>query len=74
MCMGLTRYQKTIKILKKYMDDSKRDCIYTNDLKGLIRREIGSDIERVLVPTLQMLRDEGIIHEVKVNKWEIKLK
>ena len=72
--MGTTRYDKAITVLKKYMDDSGRDFIYTQDLRALIMRHIGGDEARVITPTLKMLRDLNIIEEVKLNKWKITLK
>lgn len=72
--MGTTRYDKAILILKKYIDDSKRDFIYTADLRGLIMREIGGDENRTVVPTLKMLRELHVIKEVQQNKWRIRIK
>ena len=72
--MGTTRYTKAITVLKKYMDDSGRDFIYTQDLRALIMRHIGGDETRVIIPTLKMLRDLNIIEEVTLNKWNITLK
>ena len=71
--MGLTRYNKAIEVLKKYVEDSGRDFIYTADLRGLVIREIGGDENRTVVPTLKMLRELRVINEVSVNKWEINL-
>jgi len=71
--MGLTRYEKAKRILERYIEDSGRDFIYTADLRGLMIRYMGSDENRVVVPTLLMLRETGIIKEVSVNKWKIKL-
>ena len=39
-----------------------------------IIKEIGGDENRVVVPTLQMLREEGVIKEIQLNKWKITLK
>lgn len=71
--MGLTRFHKAINVLKKYIEDSGRDFIYTADLRGLVIREIGGDENRTVVPTLKMLRELGVINELSVNKWTIKL-
>lgn len=73
ICMGLTRYQTCINILKKYTDATKRDYIYTQDLRNLIIKFIGSN-DRVVLATLKMLREQGVIKEIKINKWKIDLK
>jgi len=71
--MGLTRYQKAVRILERYMEENKTKIIYTMNLRSLMIQEMGSDEQRVIVPTLKMLREQGVITEVAVNKWEIKI-
>ena len=55
------------------MNQRKRNFIYTQELRGLIQREIGGDELRTVYPTLKMLRDLHIIEENELNKWEIKI-
>jgi len=71
--MALTRYEKATRVLLDYMKENNTNIIYTNTLKTLIRRYVGGDENRVMFPTLKMLRDENIINEVKPNIWEIKI-
>lgn len=71
--MGLTRYRKAIEVLEKYMKESKKDYISTIPLRCLILREIGGDENRTVVPTLKMLRELGVITEVSLHKWKIKI-
>ena len=66
--MGKTRYDKAIEVLKKY----NKDYIYTADLRGLILKEIAGT-EVIIVATLKMLRETGVITETKINKWKINL-
>ena len=68
--MGLTRFQKAERILEKYMKDSGKDYIYTQDLRGLILKYLGSN-ENIVLQTLQMLRETGVITEKELNKWKI---
>ena len=70
--MGLTRYDKSIEVLKKHMKDSKKDYIYTVPLRDLFFRNIAGT-ENIVVATLKMLRNLGVITEVKMNKWKIKI-
>ena len=55
------------------MKESKKDYISTIPLRCLILREIGGDENRTVVPTLKMLRELGVITEVSLHKWKIKI-
>ena len=70
--MGLTRYDKALIVLKKYMEDTGKDYIYTMPLRDLIMREIAGT-ETIVSSTLKMLQGLGVITEVKINKWKIKI-
>lgn len=71
--MGTTRYDKAIEVLKEYMQNSKKDYIYTIPLRALIQMKIGGDEQRTVVPTLKMLRELEVIKEVEEHKWKIKI-
>ena len=68
--MGLTRYQRAVRLLERYMKDSGKDYIFTVPLRGLIIKELGST-ESTVVQTLVMLREQGVIRETTLNKWKI---
>lgn len=70
--MGLTRYDKAVIVLKEYMIKYKKDYIYTMPLRDLITREIAGT-ETIVSSTLKMLQGLGVITEVKMNKWKIKI-
>ena len=70
--MGLTRYQRAVRLLERYMKETGNDFIYTVPLRGLIIKEIGST-ENTVVQTLVMLREQNVITEKELNKWEIKI-
>ena len=72
MCMGLTRYEKSLRVLEGYVKENG-DYIETQPLKELFARHLGGDENRVIMPALKMLREFGIITEVKLNRWKIKL-
>ena len=72
--MGLSRYQRAIRVLEKYIEDTGKNYIFTQPLRSLIIREIGGDESRTLLPTLRMLRETGIINEFEINKWKINIK
>ena len=54
------------------MELDGRDYIYTQTLRSLIIQEIAST-ESIVFSTLNMLRETGVITEIKKNKWKIKL-
>ncbi len=70
--MGLTRYEKSLKVLEEYIEKNGTS-IETQPLKEIFARYLGGDEKRVIFPALKMLRDFGVIEEIKLNKWEIKL-
>lgn len=69
--MGLSKYQIACNILKDYIEKTGKKYLHTNRLRNLIIREIGGDENRTIVPTLKMMREQGIIEEVGIHKWEI---
>ena len=69
--MGLTRYHIALELLKKYVIKNKKNTIWTGELKSLMRRKLSDDGSSI---ALFALRDEGIIIEKKLNKWEIQIK
>lgn len=71
--MGLTRYDKAIIVLKKYMEDTGKNYIYTMPLRDLIMRKIAGT-ETIVSSTLKMLQGLEVIKEGPVNKWTIKIK
>ena len=71
--MALTKYQRAQRVLADYVERTRKKFIWTADLKRLIAREIGTDERRSLFPTLNMMREFGLIKEVSVNKWEINI-
>ena len=70
--MGQTKYNKAIEVLKNFVEKEKRNYIYTNDLRNLIQREIAGT-ENIILSTLKMLRELGVITETKEHRWEIKI-
>lgn len=70
--MGLTRYQRAVRLLERYVEETGKNYIFTVPLRGLIIKEIGST-ENTVVQTLVMLREQGVITEKELNKWEIKI-
>ena len=63
-------YQKTVNMLKNF----DNEVISTQHLKSLMRRHIGGNEQRTIVPYLKLMREEGIITEVSNHKWRVKLK
>jgi len=70
--MAQSRYAKALKVLKEYMYNSKRNYIYTQDLRNLIIRKIAGT-ENIITATLKLLRETGVIKEIKLHKWKIKI-
>ena len=71
--MGITRYEKAVKVLKNYIIKNNTNIIYTVKLRDLILKELGGDENRTTLPNLKMMRELGIIREIETNKWEINL-
>jgi len=67
--MGLTRYQIATELLKEYVEKTKKNYIYTMDLKSLMRKKLS---EQGSFQALFALREEGIITEEELHKWKIK--
>ena len=70
--MGLSRYQRCLNLLREYVKKNKKNYIYRVPLRGLIARELGSD-ERSIFLNLNIMKEQGIITETTLNKWEITL-
>jgi len=68
--MGLTKYQIALELLKDYVNRTKKNWIWTADLKSLMRRRLS---ESSGYQALFSLREEGIITEKSLNKWNIKI-
>lgn len=68
--MGLTRYQIALELLKEYVEKTKKNYIWTAELKSLMRKKLSDEGS---FKTLFALREEGVITEKKLNKWEIKI-
>lgn len=68
--MGLTRYHIATELLKEYVEKEKTNIIWTGELKSLMRRRLS---DAGSFQALFALREEGVITEKELNKWEIHL-
>jgi hypothetical protein len=70
--MGQTRFSKAKDVLERYVHDTRKKYIYTENLRSLIITNIAGT-PSIILQTLKMLRETKIIEEVKMNKWRINL-
>lgn len=67
--MGETRYSKCLKVLRAF---NKGDEVHISVIRQGIYMLIGSDEVRTVGPSLQLMKEMGLIEDIGEMKWRIK--
>ena len=67
--MGLTRYNKCIKVLH-YLRQEHGNTISTDELKSAVKILVGGT-EGVVFTTMAFMRETGMIKDIGNCRWEI---
>jgi len=61
--MGMTKYGKCKEVLKKLLKESGEE-IGLVKLKHAVRKQIGADEKRTIIPSMQIMLDTNLIKDI----------